>query len=483
MSDKPPKRRVLIIANAFPPTGGAGVQRTAKFAKYLTRFGWRPVVWSASYVPSLPLDATLLDDLPDDLDCRRRPTWDPTRRIERTLTPLAELVGGWSAMASLVDGIARRLGRLSRWLLARCVPDEQVIWALSSYRTLRRIIRDENIGVIFSTFSPASNHLLAWMLQKKTGLPWVADFRGLWTDDHEHVGRWVWRRLVDRALEQRFLTGAEAVIAASNAQRDILADRVPHEKGKFHTIPNGLDFEDFDKIPSCHICGTVGPERKKFTLTFAGQFRETQVSPEYLEGIGKFIRRSAEYERGFELRIVGQISDRLRERAHEAGVPLVATGYLPHLEALSEMNSADMLLLPTAIKTSSSSVVPGKVFEYLGSGRPIFVIGERDSTVARLVESLEAGVCVDRNAEAIADALTAYWWAWKEGGLPGGCKRNKLVRLDLEALADRLSGVMIRLIGHTVIAERSLPVREVAAAVPLQTTGTREAEPVEVMSP
>ena len=99
------------------------------------------------------------------------------------------------------------------------------------------------------------------------------------------------------------------------------------------------------------------------------------------------------------------------------------------------------------------------------------------------MESLDAGVCVERSAEAIADALTTYWWAWKEGGLPGGCERNKLVRLGREALAERLSGVMNRLIGHTVIVERSLPVEDVAAVVPLHTTDTRQVEPVEVMSP
>ena len=44
MSTSPGPRRVLVVAYYFPPMGLSGVQRVAKFVKYLPRYGWQPEV-------------------------------------------------------------------------------------------------------------------------------------------------------------------------------------------------------------------------------------------------------------------------------------------------------------------------------------------------------------------------------------------------------------------------------------------------------
>jgi hypothetical protein len=59
-------KRVLFVAYYFPPRGGAGVQRSLKFVKYLRRFGWEPTVLASAYERrSGAYDQTLLCEVPE----------------------------------------------------------------------------------------------------------------------------------------------------------------------------------------------------------------------------------------------------------------------------------------------------------------------------------------------------------------------------------------------------------------------------------
>ena len=56
--------RALVVAYAFPPVGGAGVQRVAKLVKYLPLYGVTPSVLTVKN-PSVPVrDDSLGRDLP-----------------------------------------------------------------------------------------------------------------------------------------------------------------------------------------------------------------------------------------------------------------------------------------------------------------------------------------------------------------------------------------------------------------------------------
>ena len=125
-----PMPRVLMISSAFPPTGGAGVQRSAKFAKYLPRFGWRPVVWSASRLSRLPYDESLLADLPPDLiHYRSGPLGYVTPRDRLTGVPSGPDAGSrWGKR--ILPGVDWRLARGFAWLRSLLIPDDQIVWAL-----------------------------------------------------------------------------------------------------------------------------------------------------------------------------------------------------------------------------------------------------------------------------------------------------------------------------------------------------------------
>jgi glycosyltransferase involved in cell wall biosynthesis len=436
------RRRVLMIAQAFPPTGGPGVQRSAKFAKYLPACGWEPVVWSADHVDQLPYDESLLADLPADLHRFTRPAWSDTA-AHRQLTRLLGTLGGRRLLGTAAwQGLDWRLLRLLRRLSVGMVPDDQWPWVLRSAVPLLGLVRREAIDAVYSTYSPVANHLLGWLVQRVTGLPWVADFRDLWTDDYAYARRSPWRRRIESRLERALLRRANAVVAVTPSQTRILGRHVPEQPEKFVCITNGVDTDDFAGIDPRQARRALHGPAERFVLTFAGWFLSDRVDAGLVDGLGRFARWARAQSGSFEFRVVGAISEDMSRRFVDAGVPLTATGYLPHDEAIGQMLAADVLLLPAPAGANAETLMPGKAFEYLAAGRPILLVGPPDGEVQRLVRDCDAGVCVESQCEAVCAALTDLWRQWRSGHPRPGCAPDRLQPFTREHLAGRLAEVL-----------------------------------------
>jgi glycosyltransferase involved in cell wall biosynthesis len=322
-------------------------------------------------------------------------------------------------------------------------------WAVRSYRACRRLIDDGRIDAIYSTYSPASNHLLAWWLRRTTRLPWVADFRDLWTDDYGYpYGPIRWR--MDRALERAFIRSADAVVAVSDGQRDVLRRHDNRKLDKFHTITNGVDLADLAALDRRTVRSRLHGPDDRFVLTFTGWFLSDRVSSGLIDGLasaGAWIRSQGSI---LVLRVVGQIADGLRRRFSNVGIHVETPGYLPHDEAIAHQAAADVLLLLMPDGPNGATLIPGKTFEYLASGRPILLVGPtQDSAAARLLRSCATGTFARTDAESVRDALCSLWRQWRMGHLPPGCAPERLRPLTRTHLTQRLAGVLTDVCAHT----------------------------------
>ena len=425
------QHRLLMISSAFPPIGGPGVQRSAKFAKYLPQFGWLPVVWCADHDPHLPRDESLLADLPHDLQVHR-----PERRVARRSTNGAA-VQGWRG------GFDWRVRRYRDGLFKRMIPDHMIGWAWRSRRPACRLIARERIDAVYSTFSPASNHVLGWMLHRATGLPWIADFRDLWTDDYCYPDHGPIRRRLERRIEQGILENASAVIGVSEAQTEILRRRVPHQPDKFVTITNGVDVSDFQAIDRPAAQAALHGPKDRFVLAFTGWFLTDRVTAGLIEGLGRFARWVASLTGDFELRIVGAIGPNMVRQLNAAGIRVTTTGYLPHDQAIRQMVAADVLLLLAPTGRNGATLIPGKAFEYLAARRPILFVGP-DGEAARLIRDCRAGVTIAPDADPVHASLMAWWQMWQRGDLVEGCPAHLLEHYSRESLAGKLADLLNR---------------------------------------
>jgi glycosyltransferase involved in cell wall biosynthesis len=460
-TDSAHERRVLMICCAFPPTGGPGVQRSVKFAKYLPQFGWHPYVWSAKQIAGLPADATLLRDLPATVTRRwlKHTEWD--RAIRQAGERAASRLGPDGRWGRAVAGLGWRTERGLRGLLDRLVPDEFVAWALRSYGPVCRWARRERIEALYSTFSPPSNHLLASLVQRTLGVPWIADYRDLWTDNYDYHCPRAWQHKLNLRLDNRFLRLADAVVSVSDQCTAALAAHRPaSEQSRFHTITNGVDLDDFDAASR-----STAPEPTSFRLTFVGHCIRMRFPTVVQEGISRFVAWARADGLPVSFRIVGLISSDLGPWLDSLGAAVERGGYQEHPAVVRELRSAGALLLTAQRRDADGATYPGtsaKLFEYLASGRPIAVIGPEDSEAVEIVRANEAGVWAPLDAERIAERLAELARRWGDGRLPPGCSREQVAPYTRRHLTGQLANVLNAI---TAPAARGLPAREARVLV------------------
>ncbi len=442
MTTRDNRRRVLMISHVFPPAGGSGVQRMAKFAQYLPEFGWTPVVWTRESAPELPADETLLGDLPADLDRRSAPGVHPSHAFHRMVDRVRR--GPARTMLEALDWRFERLaGRVSSWWL----PDAAMPWAMGSVPGLWRMARRERPDAILSTFGPASNHLLGWLMKRWTGRPWVADFRDLWTDNFDFDVDSRVRRRMRAWLERKFLEAADVVVGVSDEQTRVLAGHLPGQQEKFVTIPNGVDLNDFSPLDRARVRLELGIPEDRFVLSHVGSLVSSAEPSAILNGVGSFKRRTRDLDGRFEFRIVGSVPAPILRRVVEANVSPMIRGYVTHGEAVRETLAADCLILGnTTTGPNCASIQPGKVFEYLAAGRPILHVGPAGGACDRLIVECHAGVTVGPEPERISAVLHEWWIAWQRGALPPGCDPERVTPYGRQALTGRLAGILDRLV-------------------------------------
>ena len=457
-------KRLLMIAAAFPPAGGSGVQRTAKFAKYLPECGWLPTVWTVDRIDGLPQDPTLLSDLgPDVTVCR----WNRGRRARLLQSPAGRFHRSVCATKignMLVPRVVAAVDwRLKAWRRNRPFPDEFEGWARASVSPLLRLIDEQGIDAIYSTYSPASNHLLGLILKQQTSLPWVADFRDLWTEDFRYKEPSKSRREADQRLEQQILEQADIVIGVTPSQTRMLAKRVPDQCGKFRTITNGYDPDDFARVgrPTANSEESLVKSEEQrfdvstfrrflptlrarpFTLSFVGRFERYRAHEVLLAGLLRFVDSVGADRSQFVLRIVGHSDRYTRAALSRVGIPHELTGYVSHAEAISEMVSADALLLSTeATLPNTETVICAKIFEYLASRRPILVVGPDGGECERIVQAANAGLTVTLDEKDIADALIQLYQAKQSGRPLSGADVEHFSRYSRKTLTQGLANVL-----------------------------------------
>jgi glycosyltransferase involved in cell wall biosynthesis len=375
-------RRVLMVVYHFPPLGGIASLRVLRFARYLPAFGWEPWVLAprrGDYVN----DPTLA--YPEDRVVRTG-SFELSRILRttvETLTPTRSLspppLGG--------EGRVRGLRGLIRHWIYR--PDAQIGWYPFAVAAGRRLLREHRFDAILSSSFPVTAHLVGRRLHRDSGLPWVADFRDLWSDWSEA------RRASKARLEESLLREATATTTVSPSYAEALRARGSH---RVEVLTNGFDPEDFPTTPApangvAAYLGTYYPG--------------IQDLPTAIRAIGALAREGS----GLRLRFIGDYPSVLRPEVEAAGLGARtdATGFIPHPLAVEALSRSSVLLLggPTSADTvAMKGNVAAKVFEYLGSRRPILMIGDPDTDVAGMLRPFARArvVGVGRVGEAV-DAL------------------------------------------------------------------------------
>ena len=401
------RRRVLVLAYLFPPLGGAGVQRTLKFVRYLEPLGWDATVVSTRSRHYPARDPSLLEEIPASAHVVR------TRAL-----PLAN----WLSLVPYRLGL-RRVSAYLNW------PDGGIGWLPFALLAGLRAARRDRPDVIYSTSTPQSGHIAAMIVSRLTGVPWVADFRDEWAADAFRADQPRPLARLSGRLERDLVRHARRVVVAADYFR---LQGLAQDDPRRVVIANGIDEAD---LPA-----GVAPGSDRFVLAHVGTIYGIRDPSPVLRALVRLIRKGAIDGERVAVRLVGSLWLEGFDPPPEACVE--RTGYVGHRRAVEEMCKATALLL----YVPSSSLAPsGKLFEYLASGRPILSLTGPNNLASRLVREWDAGVVAEPDDEAAMDqALLTLWRRWLEDGLPDQeeVRRKTLERYSRRKTAEQLARVL-----------------------------------------
>lgn len=397
-------KRVLIITYYWPPTGGSGVQRWVKFAKYLPAEGWQPVIYTPENPEQLAVDTSLEADIPAEAEILKTHITEPYELYKKFLRK-----SGHNKEAVEVNPVNAQnksfAQKAAMWIRGNLFrPDPRCLWIRPSVRFLKKYLEENPVDLIVSTGPPQSMHLIGRELSRETGLPWVADFRDPWTKIFyfKHLSMTKLTERWHKKMEKKVLDEASVVVAVSPlVQQEFQAmTQTPVE-----LITNGFDECDF------HNESTI-KEDNRFVITHTGLFAADGNPTTLWKTLADKCSKDEDFREKLVIKLVGKTDDAVLESIREAGLENNTTdlGYLPHASAVEEQRKASLLILPLRKEPEYKAVLPGKLFEYLASWRPVLGIGQPDGAMSIILNTTKTGVVLDWEDRASLDRFIELCW-------------------------------------------------------------------------
>jgi hypothetical protein len=296
----------------------------------------------------------------------------------------------------------RTVDALAKWrLLSLVQPDPFRFWAMEAAHAIDTQGLSAQHDVLLSFGQPMSDHLAAWAVKRRTGIPWVAHFSDPWKRNAFRTGH-VLSRLMDPSYEKKVLRDADHLIFTSEESRALVLDGYPGGYlAKASVLPHAYDPD---------LYGTAAPARDgKRRLVHVGNFYGHRTPDPFLKGVAHLAAHRPRALDGLELHFYGHVEDEVRARAlrYDLGAAtLQFHGSVPYLESLRKMKEADGLLLVDA-DADQSPFLPSKLVDYLGAARPIFGVTP-PGTSANLLHSLGDRQVSPRDPESVARELELF---------------------------------------------------------------------------
>lgn len=403
-------KKVLIITYYWPPSGGSGVQRWLKFAKYLPAYQWEPHIFTPENPSFAVRDPSLEKDVPPEAEVIRFPIWEPYDLFFR--------ISGWfgakttGTPAALVPSGKKTVFQyISTWIRGNLfIPDPRRFWVKPSVKFLSDYIADNGIETVITTGPPHSVHLIGLRLKSKyPNLRWLADFRDPWTEwgmwDSLMVGTWA--RKVHKRMERRVLASADEIITIT----PFYARRFEHlARRPVRLLTNGFDEEDF--------LGLVHTRPVKFTMRHVGTINDKCDPRPFLSALKEQMEENAAFAGDVRIEFIGEIHPEFRRYISQSPVlekVVSLPGSVPHEQLIPLYGSSSVLLLILTGYKDAEGFLPGKLFEYFAAGLPVLGIGPSDGDAADLLRETGAGVMVESNdVSGIKSALAGAYGKWRQ---------------------------------------------------------------------
>jgi len=431
-------KKVLMLCYYFPPfcssIEGSGVQRPLKFAQYLPDSGYEPIILTIDRGDSGSYGHELLNNLPDTIKIyRTKPAIRYKNRVKiaagnNNIKDNNRPNNKFSLFYNLIK--KNILSPLyykfyMRWFLT--FPDGQIFWLWPAYKNALNIIIKEKIDLIFTTSAPYTSHLIGYLLKKRTNKSWIVDFRDEWSGNPYKKYASNIHFIINKKLEKKVLMFADKIITVSPCLSEHFRSLINNQNEKITTISNGYDDMNNNNF---RIETNFTSSSNKFIITYLGVFyKELRTPKQFLYGIEYLIKNKLIDPEHLQIIFVG---DRYKIENSNIQHLIKQTGYLNYEQAREYMVNTTLLL---NIEPNSQRTYPGKLFDYISTGKPILSLCSKNSDTANLLQKVELGYIAEPNdIPNIASQIQILYNKWKQNDLekhPNWYEINKYTRKNL----------------------------------------------------
>jgi len=390
-------KKVLIISYYYLEQEIIGSIRIRGLAKFLPEFGWEPVILTVKVPgksePGFNVVETFYQDKQKKL--KERLGFKANEAVKDQLG-----LNTYKNKKLLVDYV------FYIWQEIFCYPDSQKSWYKLAVDAGKTLLENDSFDAMISSSSPVTSHLIAKNLKNKYGVPWVADLRDLWTQNHYYSHTSI-RGLIERKLEIKTLAIADALVATTPYSAEKL--KILHKK-RIHSIPNGFSYEEIDK-----------DEVKltdKFTLTYTGILYSSKRDPiKLFQAVNELISNKIIDANDIDIRFYGPKENWLVEEIKSFELEKIAKlyGLVDRMTALKKQKESHLLLLLLWDHPEEKNICPAKIFDYFSSKRPILAIGGSSGFVKELLDETDAGIYTI-SIDEIKKFLVNSYQKWKRNG-------------------------------------------------------------------
>ncbi|MBD3232568.1 MAG: glycosyltransferase [candidate division Zixibacteria bacterium] len=372
-------KKVLVLSPYFPPYGGGGIIRVHNFVKYLPENGYNPVVLALKpqYYENLYSIKDLEREYNDSVKVFRTPGLEPVaKEIKEKACGVKEKSYRDKILLSILKKVANTF----------LIPDRMILWSPYAIKRGIEIIREENIELIFSTSPPFSTHLLARALSKLSGLRYLVDYRDDWVGNSYFGTSYnAVRRSMEKWMEHVILKGASGVVTVTEESSELFRRKYPDlDIGKIRLIPNGFDPDYFlSRSGDSDVSRNGG----RINFVHTGSLTSKRDPIYFLTALRDLLREEPDYANRIKISFLGFVHHKHQEMIKEIG--LNGSYYQRHNLAPEEVasflkNEADVCLVFQRRSEGGSTAIPGKVYEYLASRKPILCMDDNGATTKLL---------------------------------------------------------------------------------------------------
>lgn len=394
--------KVLVIAYYFPPLGLSGVQRTFKFVKYMQKFGWKPTVVTSDKIAYYAYDNSLAVELNQlGLKIIRISGKEPNS----ILSKLGNLKPPREIFRKIFSIISQSI----------YIPDNKISWSKNVEKKVDDILRNEQFDAVYVSCPPFSTFERIARLRTKYDIPIIIDYRDLWFNSYFSFYITPFHKILNKRKEYNSLKNIDAIIVTNRKIKEFLIKTYPFLTFEDITIiPHGYDEEDFVRAEKFPKPGN------KMVFMYAGIFLGYSTPKYFLKAFKEITIERPDIAQNIELHFVGY----LRKENHKLIKKLKLEefifdhGYVDHLTSVGKILSADVLWFMIDYRKNIDSILPGKIYEYVGARKPILGCVPEGAAKIALQEYGASFICKPDDISEIKNTIYKIYELFKNNKLP-----------------------------------------------------------------